>query len=937
VLHFHTLSNAAEAVAYFRAQDYHFEGAEQGAYVIGHGAELLGLDRSADPDQFARLLRNEHPISGAKLTNAQRPDRDIGRDMTVSIPKSVTLAAVLGGDDAAVHAVEQSIAELVVLVEKDVATRVRKKGADFDRPTGNLIAYVFPHQTTRPINGQPDPQLHWHVVIPNLTLDRQEGEWKAIQFRGLLRDSGYYNAVFRASLANRLQGIGYRVKRTKDAFEVVGVPDRAIKEFSRRTAQIEELAETLGVTRAETKAKLGATSREKKSKGLTWSDLMERWHSRLKPGELEAIQDAASHTVTPPDRSHESVDYALRHLLERKSVVPERQVVTEALKFGLGDVTPESVYREVAKLPLIRREMDGRVMVSTRGVLGEEKALIAWARDGRGKYRPLGRKEWLGASRNLPVSSMSGQFSNPYAVETARPNSSGRPSGFHGFDHPAPAGADTATPPAFGQPDRSVPSANTIALSPSQQSAIRHVLTSPDRVMLVRGFAGTGKTTMTRALLEQVQVPWVILAPSAEASRGVLRRDGFEEADTLAAFLLSNEMQQSVKGGLIVLDEASLAGAADLSKLSQAANSLNARVLLLGDRRQHKSVARGDVLALLEDKAGVPVATVSDVQRQRGRYKQAVELLAKGKVAEGFDLLDAMGWVKEPDHVGDVNKMVAADYLDALQKDKSVLVISPTHAEGEKVTAAIRERLKQEGVLHGEERTFERLVPLHLTEAERSDHPRVPDGTVAVFTRRSGAHRAGERVLASKLADGDRAAHAWAAYRSEEVRLAAGDAIRFTANGRDTSGKHRLNNGATYQIASFTKDGDIRLDNGWVVGKDFAHFQHGYAVTSHAAQGKTVDVVLIAQSTDSFPASNASQFYVSASRGRERTTIYTDSPEALREAIQRTDHRLLASDLVRAPRHGIRKRMKRHLGFLHRVAEATKQLVIGKEPALERQ
>ena len=99
--------------------------------------------------------------------------------------------------------------------------------------------------------------------------------------------------------------------------------------------------------------------------------------------------------------------------------------------------------------------------------------------------------------------------------------------------------------------------------------------------------------------------------------------------------------------------------------------------------------------------------------------------------------------------------------------------------------------------------------------------------------------------------------------------IAPGELVRITANGKDKSGKHKLNNGSQYAVKGFTAGGDIALTNSWIVAKDFGHLTHGYVNTSHASQGKTVDRVLIAMGSESLPAINAEQFYVSVSRGRE--------------------------------------------------------------------
>ena len=145
-------------------------------------------------------------------------------------------------------------------------------------------------------------------------------------------------------------------------------------------------------------------------------------------------------------------------------------------------------------------------------------------------------------------------------------------------------------------------------------------------------------------------------------------------------------------------------------------------------------------------------------------------------------------------------------------------------------------------------------------------------------------------------------------YEARQVALTQGDKLRITRNGyvkrearRGVFGdltKDRLNNGAVYEVDSFTKKGDIRLANGFVVPKDYGGISHGYVVTSHASQGRTVDVSLIALGHESFAAANKEQFYVSVSRGREAVRLYTDDKDAMMDAVQHSGARLSATELM---------------------------------------
>ncbi len=238
------------------------------------------------------------------------------------------------------------------------------------------------------------------------------------------------------------------------------------------------------------------------------------------------------------------------------------------------------------------------------------------------------------------------------------------------------------------------------------------------------------------------------------------------------------------------------------------------------------------------------------------------------------------------------------------------------------MTDAIRQALKTEGRLGGQERIFTSLRPLNLTEAQRTDKAEYLPGTVVQFVQNAKGFTRGERLtVESTDSEGvhvaregggkailplDQAAR-FQLYRKEELALSRGDRLRITMNGftaesrRGLSGKKakdRLDNGAVYEVEGFTRQGDIRLANGFVVPKNYGGIAHGYVVTSHASQGKTVDASLIALGRESFSAANKQQFYVSVSRGREAVRLYTDDKAAMMEAVQSSAARLSATELM---------------------------------------
>jgi hypothetical protein len=408
-------------------------------------------------------------------------------------------------------------------------------------------------------------------------------------------------------------------------------------------------------------------------------------------------------------------------------------------------------------------------------------------------------------------------------------------------------------------------------------------------------------------------------------------------------------MQEGARGGVILVDEASQIGTRDKAKMFAVAREVQARIVLVGDKRQHRSVAAGEPLRLLEERAGVPVAEVTEIVRQEhGDYRKAAKALSDGRTADGFAELNRLGWVREITHAGRYF-LLAQGYLSTvLEKDrkgrnKTALVVSPTHAEGDRVTRFIRAALKANGKL-GEEHTLSTWIPARLTHPQKADATNYDAGDMLQFHQNAPGQKSGARLV---VAEGAKLPLAYAdrfeAYRPATLSLAVGDRVRVTANGKTKDGRHRLANGALFTVQGFTREGNPIVDKGWVIGRDFGHLAHGYAVTTHAAQGKIVHKVFIGLSSESFPAANQRSFYVAATRGKEQAVIFTDSKEDLLKAVSRPDQPLSATELAErmSRRPPMRKRLKKLLAYRNRCATFTQtheagRVALQRRPALER-
>jgi ATP-dependent exoDNAse (exonuclease V) alpha subunit len=618
-------------------------------------------------------------------------------------------------------------------------------------------------------------------------------------------------------------------------------------------------------------AELGARTRAKKDKGMSMAELREDWLQQIHDlPQTGGSEDQPVRYGPAKEKNKElrnltldaCIDYTVSHSFVRASVVPFNRLATTAIRFSIGSsLTPEAIVEGLRNdSRIIQVKERNTFLCTTKEVLREEQRMVQLAVDGKGRYAPL----------------------------------------------------------CHVTPD--------IKAQGQQGNAIRHVLTTTDMVSIVRGAAGAGKTTLMKEAIDHIEAARktvTVVAPLSRVSRGVLQKEGYKDAQTVATFLMDEKRQEAIKDQVLWVDEAGMLGTQDMSGLLQIATKQNARIILGGDTRQHASVARGDALRILNTVAGIKAAEVDKIYRQKEEvYRDAVKDLSQGKIADGFDKLDSIGAIKETDLFGD-NSPLVNDYIDAIKDEKLALVICPTHEHGEKVTNAIRTRLKEEGFIGKKEIAATRYRNMNLTPAQKTDWRNFDTGVIVQFNQnRKGVQRGSVWKVAAATETGVTISDSkgkllslalekteqFDLYREQQLLLAKGDKVQITRNGFDRE-KKRLNNGDVFDVQSVSVKGDIVLLNKnslatYRINKDFGNITHAHCVTSHASQGATVDEIFIAQHSATFPASDAKQFYVSVSRAREKVSVYTDDKEELLYHVSETGDRQSAMELVKAkPSH----------------------------------
>ena len=448
-------------------------------------------------------------------------------------------------------------------------------------------------------------------------------------------------------------------------------------------------------------------------------------------------------------------------------------------------------------------------------------------------------------------------------------------------------------------------------LGPDQRKALSHVLSSPDQFTGFRGLAGSGKSTalaeLDSALCRRGHTA-IFCAPTASAA-DTLRKDVYLGTTMTLQKLLADPGAHLPRGSVVVLDEAGAVGLDDMARVFELARLKDCRVILSGDTGQHASVTRGDALRILEQYSNYRFSELTTIRRQKPEaFREIVELAAAKQTDKAFAKLLELGAVTEAlTDDGQLYQRAADAYLTSTKQGKSALLVSPTWSEIEAVTDKVRETLKADGVIGQQDEPVTVFDSLSWTEAQKKNASQFEPGQRLRFVRKTKKFERGETVevvatvengLRVRRPDGlevdfipSGAAASFDVGEARELKVAAGDWLLLQAN----HGKEFIN-GERVQVREI-QNGRIALADGRVLPGTFNTFTHGYAVTSHSSQSKTVDDVLLVASSKSFAAVNREQFYVSISRGRERVHVFTDDADLLARRVTDSHERKAAVEL----------------------------------------
>ena len=856
----------------------------------GRLAAGLGLSGAVSEEEFARLGQGKHPQSGEQLVrqrasyeytdaNGKRVktiEHRAGWDATFSAPKSVSLTALVGGDDQVREAHRESVR--TALEHLEYYTMARIGGNHSPEATARFAAAKFEHDTARPVDGYAAPQLHTHAVIFNMT-ERENGQYRALQPQNLFASQQFATAIYQSELTYRLRQLGYEIAAGKSgAPEIKGYTQEYLDASSPRSQQIREYLERTGRNGKEA-AEIAAHSTRDRKEIHSLGEVMAA-HRKLAAEDghqAEAVVCAArersqhrTQEVNPQQRVRESITFSRDKNFEREAVVDERSLVRDALRRGMGEITYLQVRANLesrlasGEFQAIERlnHLPGRRLTTARTIAAEEE-ILRRVREGQNRIQPV--------------------TSNVEAFRIAK-------------DHPQ--------------------------LNRAQKMVIEDVLSSTDQIQGIQGHAGAGKTTALTVLRGAVEAQGYEVqgfAPTSRAARQL--KEAGVEAGTLQGFLAQSAQPDaaSERKHFYFVDESSLASTTQMRELL-ARLGPNDRVLLIGDTRQHQGVEAGRPFEQLQQ-AGMHTAKLNEIVRQRDpALKSAVELLATGQSVAALDLLQRQSCIRE---IPDRPERILATARNYADSSANTLIVSPDNASRRELNVAVREELRANGALSPEDHSFRVLIPRQdMTGAARAWANHYEIGELVRYARGSKALgiEAGsygtvagvnpsenlltvEKASRESITYDPRRLTGVSVYRELERGFSVGDRIQFTAPDKSLGVANR----DLAVIESIEPDSRmvVRLDNNRQVEfnvTEHRHFDHGYAVTSHSSQGLTAERVLVQADTSVHSDLLNSRFgYVSISRASHEAIVFTNDATKLGRQLSAEVSKTSALEISTSP------------------------------------
>ena len=901
---------------YYTVGDYYTKGGNEPSEWFGKLAVDLGLSGAVDPKLFRDFLAGQ---VGDQQLGRHRADGEIqhhpGWDFAVNAPKSVSIMALVAGDERVLAAHEGAVTAAISYLEEQAQLRRRDDGKIIHETTGRILVARFTEHGSREL----DPHLHTHLVVLNMTNHADGDPLASLESSVMYGEQRVAGQIYRNALAYSLREAGYEIDADPRSglFEIRRVSKDLIDQFSQRAGAIEDHAREHGLVGQKAQRASFYATRKAKAK-IGKEDLTAQWHQRT-GGRLETLHKIADvaherngRHLPPTEReASRAALFGLRHLESAEAVNNLGNILRTGLAAHVGEVRLDDIRPRIEKHELAHK------LLSTHEPTGD--SILTRGRTSRKSWRlelALTQHIALGLDDGRPIASS----------------------------------------------DRLLAVLEGTSLNKEQQRALVETAVTRDRVTAIHGVAGSGKSTLVRILGEAAEpgMTLIALAPTSSAA-AELGNKAKIDFHTVASFVARGG-QGITERHVLVLDEAGQLGNRQAQRLLEISRVTGARLLFLGDEKQTGAIEQGKPFWLMR-RLGLPTVELTQAVRQETKsIKAAVTAARGGNFAEALARLDSVSTIDDSEKMAEQAVNAWIRLKSESRAGTNILVLD--NATRLIINNKIREALKDEGRLVADDSRLSILAPAGLTDIEKHMARFYGTGQVVRFDRDiaglgvarhadyrvAGLGREANGRQVVRLVDGQGRVVRWDpqttkaryinVFNPEERHIAEGDRIQWRLVNREL-GLRNAERGTVEKL-----DGPlatIRWDrNGHVQQVNLSEhrtWDHGYAETIYSAQSKTYPRVFVLAPVES-PLVNAQNFYTAITRAAFGARLWTNNVEELIAKLERRSGEKTSSseglDRLKTDRVDIfSKRREGHLAGMR--AEQERVRTERRDRTLERQ
>jgi conjugative relaxase-like TrwC/TraI family protein len=870
--------SGSQAKSYYYEHDAVFGEDGKNSKWYGNLAKQFGLSGQCKKHDFLNIIAGNDPNGNQIIKDGVNGEHRSAVDIPFAAPKSISVMALHNNDKRLIQAHQSAIESTINYIEDNyIYARKTKGGVTRAFKTNNALFASFMHGTSR----ANDPHVHTHVLTMNMT--QTKAGWRAIFNDPIFKDQVLINYIYQSELAKNVLDLGYVITNYgKGKWEISGFKKEWVKQFSKRSKQIDNVIKEVPQSENENDAKIRdraqRSSRAKKDPSLSLKELKDRWQEKVPREEISKSVEAAKNLQEPNKKlsAKEFIKIAYEFIHETESTFTPNDVIKNALDLSRGRYTITDIEQafynscktgdiEHLKTHVNKKGVETHIYTSKKMRLTEESIVHSFR-----SYR------------------------------------------------------DTLIRRVDSQEITTFIDQNYMYFTDGQKDVVKNILLSTDRFSIVQGDAGTGKTSALEAVnnfINKKDIEITGLGYTGKSVQEIINHAGIKSY-TLHSFLNKKDLEIPSNQKIWVVDESSMVGSNQMKMIMDKAVEYDAKVIFIGDCKQLQAISAGRMFKDLQTHGFVESIKMEEALRQKTDYLKTAVINVKdfqnntlpSGIDDTFKILENENRLSE---IPDKSQRIAAaaEHFISHPDKENCLVVTPVNSDRITLNEIIHTSLKPKDQ---PEFSVNIHTPIYLRGTSRYFAQNYEVGQKA-FIENSYIRglKPGREVTIinvnthnNQLTLSDNKKHYTIDLKSNEVSLSPyrvsertffkGEKIVFLKNDKAFG----LSNGQTATILNTGPNDTItvKIDNQdrkvKINPSIYPYFDRGYALTTHKSQGQTAkEVIMVANSE--YALNKTETFYVGLSRAENNFTLYGDKMRMLKMQFKEAQPKTSTIDFVK--------------------------------------